>query len=443
MESMRLFDITGVLGGNFESDCQIDEVITDSRLARKNTIFIAIKGERFDGHDYCVEVLEKGCCGVVVERDMGLSKQIIVDSSVNALLLISKLYRKARKASIIGVTGSVGKTTTKDIIASVLSAKFETIKTPENQNNEIGLPKTIFMINDTTKTAVLEMGACDVGEIEPLSRVSSPDFAVVTNIGVSHIEMFKSRENIRVEKLSISKGVKSKGVLFLNGDDEYLKTTTKKEVGCDIIFYGTGDNCDILAKDIIYDNYFSYFTINYNGEENRFKIPAVGKHIVQNAAAAFGIAKKHGLLNEEIANGFLSYTPSGMRQKTYDFNGITIIEDCYNASPDSMRAAADMLKMMKCDGRKIAVLGDMLELGEITEEAHTDVYLNALELSDILIVTGKYREYAPKGAIICEDNEKTAQYLIENAKKGDIVLFKASRGVKLEQVVNIFKGGVK
>ncbi len=443
MESMRLFDIARVLGGDCKEDCLIEEVVTDSRLARRNTLFIAIAGERFDGHDFCEQVLEKGCTAVVVERDMGFERQIIVESSIDALMQISKLYREEREAKIIGITGSVGKTTTKDIIAAVLSSKFETIKTPENQNNEIGLPKTIFMIEDTTETAVLEMGACDIGEIEPLSKVSAPDFAVVTNIGVSHIEMFKTRENIRAEKLSISKGVRDGGMLFLNGDDNYLKTATKEEVGCDILFYGTGESCDIVAKDIFYDNNFSYFTISYKGDENSFKIPAVGLHIVLNAAAAYAVAIELGLREEEIARGFESYISSGMRQKTYNHNGITIIEDCYNASPDSMNAALSMLKSLECDGRKIAVLGDMLELGEIAKEAHSEVYKNALQSADILVVTGEYRSLAPEFAIKCEDNENAAKYLLENAKKDDIILFKASRGVKLEEVVNIFKGGVK
>ncbi len=443
MERLKLIDIARVLGGDADCDCEIEEVITDSRIARKNTLFVAIKGERFDGHDYCEQVMHAGCAAVVVERDLGLQNQIIVQNSVIALMEISKLYRENRSSKIIGVTGSVGKTTTKDIIASVLSSKYATIKTPENQNNEIGLPKTIFTITDNTQVAVLEMGACDVGEIEPLSVVSAPDFAVVTNIGVSHIEMFKTRENIRKEKLSISKGVKAGGILLLNGDDDYLKSATKEEVGCDILFYGTGENCDIVASDIIYDNNFSYFNISYNGECGAFKIPAVGLHIVQNAAAAFGIAKKLGLSNKEIEGGFESYTPSGMRQKSYDFGGITIIEDCYNASPDSMNAALEMLRNLSCTGKKIAVLGDMLELGDIADKAHTEVFNKGAEIADMLLVIGEQKERAPEGAVLCDSHEGAAEYLKKCAKSGDIILFKASRGVKLEQVVNIFKGGVE
>lgn len=441
--NLQVSEIAKALNVDVISEKIINRVSIDSRDVDENTLFFAIKGERFDGHDFIFEVDKKGVGAIVSHKKVDCSAPVIlVEDTKQAFLGFASFYRMSiTKLLVIGLTGSVGKTTTKEMTACVFSQKCKTLKTEGNLNNEIGMPKTIFRLDESYGCAVIEMGMDNRGQISVLSKSCRPDCAIITNIGVSHIENLGSRDEILKAKLEILDGLKIGSPLFLNGDNDKLSNVKTDDYK--VVFYGIENrNCDILAEDIKEIGLSTEFTAVKGETRQKITIPTVGIHNVYDALAAFAVGMEYGICPEDIAKGLADYIPSGMRQRIKNANGITVIEDCYNASPDSQKAGLNSLcKIAK--GRRIAVLGDMLELGAYSEPAHRKVGKYAAECEiDMLFTYGKESEYIAdsagksglKAVFSFTDKAELTKALEKELKIGDTVLFKASRGMKLEEI---------
>lgn len=438
-----LKEIAKALGQDIDSDKIITKISIDSRDVDENTLFFAIKGERFDAHDFIPEVDKKGVGAVVGHKNVECKAPVIsVDDTRKALLSLARSYRLSfPELLVVGLTGSVGKTTTKEMTACVMARKYKTLKTEGNLNNEIGMPKTLFRLDESYKCAVIEMGMSDFNEISVLSQHAQPDCAIITNVGVSHIENLGSRDGILKAKLEILDGLKKGSPVFLNGDND--KLVTVKNDDYKITFFGIDNkNCDVIAEDIEENGLATEFVAVRGDVRQKITIPTVGIHNVYDALAAFAVGTEYGIDTEEIAKGLADYVPSGMRQRINTVNGITFIEDCYNASPDSQRAGLNSLcKIAK--GRKIAVIGDMLELGSYSETAHRTVGEYAAECKiDALYTYGKESHFTADSArksglsnvFEFDDKKLLTQKLLDELKEGDTISFKASRGMALEEV---------
>lgn len=448
MEQLTLMEIAQAVGGTLldQSDqTKISSVTTDTRKMEPGCLFIPIRGERFDGHDYIETALAAGAAGVLSERDTGGRKEIIsVADTRKAYLDLAAWYRRRFSATVIGVTGSVGKTTTKEMIAAVLETRCHTLKTEGNHNNEIGLPQTLLSLDSTHQAAVIEMGMSDFGEISRLSRCASPNIGVITNIGVSHIENLGSREGILKAKLELLDGMDPSAPLILNADDDLLSRAADK-IERDILSYGIdSDRADIRGCYLKNNDFGTEFDVCYFGKSIPVKLPVLGRHNVLNALAAFSVGLAMNLDAQEMASALAKYVPAGMRQRVVSRGGKTLIEDCYNASPDSMKAALSVLQTMHSKGKKVAVLADMLELGAISEQAHYDVGKLAAESGiDLLLCYGDKAQKLANGAkengmkkvYHYQDKETLVKDLCRLTKPGDSILFKGSRGMRLEDVI--------
>lgn len=443
METLRVSEIAKVCGGEFNIDTEITSVAIDTRKIEKGCLFICIKGERFDAHRFIDEAFEKGAAAVMISEDVKIDKPYIkVDNTAKQMLSLAGYYRSKFDIPIVALTGSVGKTTTKEFTHLVVNSKYKAIKTLGNLNNEIGLPQMLFMLDSSTEAAVIEMGMNHFGEIHRLSTATQPTVGIITNIGVSHIENLGSREGILEAKLEILDGLKKGAPLLLNGDNDLLSTVKNDDYK--IYFYAVDNDADFKAVDIKENPNTTSFTVQYFGKEQKITIPAIGKHNVYNALAAFAVGILLDIDAETAADALKNYEPSGMRQKVVEINGITSIEDCYNASPDSMKAGITTLAGIQAC-KKIVVLSDMLELGEYSEQAHYDVGTMAAENKiDYLLCVGSDAKYIVDGArdngllnaYLFDSKQSLTDKLFEIAEKGDAVLFKASRGMKLEEVIS-------
>ena len=449
MEPIKLSEIVAAVNSTCldMSDVEINEISTDSRSIPKASLFVALKGERFDGNKFVDEAFAKGASACVAEKDSpfvdkNTKNLILVENTEKALLDIAHYYRNKLSPKLVGVTGSVGKTTTKEMIYAVLSERFNTHKTQGNLNNQIGLPKTLLQLDKSVEMAVIEMGMSDLGEIHELSMCAVPDISVITTIGVSHLENLGTRENILKAKLEITDGMKASSPLVINTDNDMLSTV---KLDRPVITYGIEKKADVMATDIESDGENTSFSIN----GVRVMIPCIGIHNVYNALAAFAIAKHFGMTDEEIVRGLKNYAPSGMRQRITRVGDTTVVEDCYNASPDSVTAALKALASMSVNGRKIAVLGDMLELGTVSKQGHFDAGKLCAELNiDELVCFGDEAKEYERGcrlyggkATWFEDRDELAKYLVQTAKQGDILWFKASRGMKFEELIEKYSKG--
>lgn len=444
---MKMFSTTeiasavgGVLVGN---DAEVASVSTDTRSIEKNALFIAVKGERFDGNDYIQAAAQNGAAAVISDRELNSVQAdipiIYVEDSRTAQLKLARYHRDKFSVKLCGVTGSVGKTSTKDMIFAVLSAGFNTLKTEGNFNNDIGLPRTLFRLNDEYGAAVIEMGMSDRGEISALSSAARPDCAVITNIGWCHIENLKTRENILAAKLEILDGASPDAPLIVCGDDEFLGKISAERIGSRrLVKYGFGEENDVRAENVRHVDGGEEFTLCYNNAEYSAKVPAVGEHHVLNALAAFAVGISFGMSPDAIVPAFMRYEASGMRQKIERRGSLTVILDCYNASPTSMKSALSVLSTM--GGRKLAVLGDMLELGEKSRELHAGL-AELSSLADSFFLYGGEMaalrdELTKKGVPVTqsENKEELTKALLQSIKSGDAILFKGSRGMKLEEI---------
>ncbi len=433
---------------------------TDSREADAESLFCALRGERVDGHDYIAAALEQGCRCVLCERSCEALEEssaaaIVVGDVELALSRLANAWRRELSCRVVGVTGSVGKTTTKDMIAAVLASRSRIYCTAGNRNSVIGMPLSMAEIAADDEWAVLEMGMNHFGEIERLSIAAEPNVAVITNIGTSHMEMLGSRENICRAKLEILSGLREGGTLLLNGDEPLLRRISGKSYRTVYVSAERSD-ADYSIRNVRVENGRTLFDLKWrDGEALGLCIRVMGRHNAYAAAFAFAVGQMNGMSAEEIRAGLLSYTPSGLRQEICEYNGLTLIEDCYNASPESMKAALNVLSdYSRRNGRpSVAVLGDMLELGEKSRMLHREVgaALAALEI-DRLVAVGEGGAQIALGArqrgmsadrICCqpeaEQPRKTAELLEALLQGNEVILFKASRGVGAERIVEALK----
>lgn len=445
MKPLALSEIARAIGASKAPGGAVSDISTDSRAITPGCLFLAMDGEKFDGHDYINEALEAGASYAVAHKkgDYTEDKMLYVPDTGKALLDIASLYRSQFDVKLVGVTGSVGKTTTKEMIYAVLSSQMKTLKTKANLNNQVGMPKTLLELDESHKAAVIEMGMSGFGEIEELSLCAKPDIAVITWIGVSHIEALGSREGILGAKLEITKGMRDGAPLILCGDNDLLSQVRDDRLN--VIFYGLDkEKNSIWADNIQQGAANTVFDICYNGTRYAADIPCMGQHNVLDALAAFAVGVEAGISPENAAMSLSGYQTSGMRQNIVKKAGVTIIEDCYNASPDSMRAAMLTLSQMRAGGRRIAVVSDMLELGDIAAAAHEETgrYIASLgismlfgfgELTQKLVNAAKAS--GMRSAYCYFDKERMLVALKDNIRPGDAVWFKASRGMRLEEAV--------
>ena len=433
----------------FAGDAAIDLVTTDSREVRPGCIFVAFPGEKFDGHDFAAKALAEGAEYVVLNHPVEgvpAEKTVLCPDSYRAMMTLGANYRSQFHPKVVGVTGSVGKTTTKQMTYAAIAGFGNTIKTEGNQNNELGLPRTLFRIGKETEYAVVEMGMSHLGEIERLSQCARPDAGIITCIGVSHIGNLGSQENICKAKLEICAGLKNGAPLVLNGDDPFLRKA-KLPGHVRPIWFSLGDeDADVCALNIRQEGDGMTFTLE-DGEEDTTEvhIPAMGRHNVANALAAYTAATRLGLSAKKVIAGLEQFQQTGMRQKVVHSKGVDVIEDCYNANPDSMKAALAMFREYPCK-RRFALLGDMLELGEMSGPAHAEAGRQAAEYGvDVLLC------YGPESARMAEaasaagvkaahvaSYREAADALLSQMQPGDALLVKASRGMALEKALEIF-----
>ncbi len=446
MEKLSAEYIAKLSGGKLlGNDTEISGVVRDNREISGGEMFVAIRGEKFDGHSFVQDAEKKGAALVLVSEkteNLGIP-QIVVEDTVTALGEIAKGYLASLPVKKVCITGSVGKTTTKEMCAAVLSAGFRTHKTAGNYNNNIGLPLTIFGLDKSHEVAVLEIGTNHFGEILPLAKIAAPDVALITTIGESHLEAFGSKEGVLSEKTEIFKGLSENGVAVLNGDDPLL-WGLRETLSHKVVWFGLENpECDVFGKIKKNSAYEASFTVE--GSDVDFEIACGGEHNVRDALSAIAVGRVFGMKDEIIAKGLLSFKNTGMRQDIYDYNGVKIIRDCYNANPDSMRASLSLLKTFECTGKRICVLGDMNELGENAESLHREVGRFAANCADMVFTTGKYSEFYANGAsgkevFLFENKEALAKKLSEEIKEGDVVLVKGSYGTKMWQVLEYLQG---
>lgn len=462
MKNMTIKNIAGACKGKLCNDngnsAEAVCVVIDSRKIQAGGIFIAVRGERVDGHSFIPEVAEKGALAIVCEREPENCSVpfILVEDSLKALKEIAEFYRKQLTIPVIGITGSVGKTSTKEMIASVLSEGFHVLKTEGNFNNEIGLPLTVLRIRPEHEAAVLEMGISDFGEMHRLSRIARPDICVITNIGQCHLENLGTREGILQAKSEIFDFMNPEGHIFVNGDDDML-VKVKEQGKCKPVHFGLNPSNEIFASGVMNKGLLgSEAVIHMDLKVFSVKIPLPGRHMVYNALAAAAVGRCMGLSAQQIQDGIAKVQAVGGRSNVIALPSYTVIDDCYNANPVSVKAAIDLLTMAL--GRKVAVLGDMFELGEKEKEMHGDVGAYAVQKEvDVLICAGALSGFMYESAAkqlktgsTFKQTEtyyfKTRDEMLEKLKSilrpGDNILVKASHGMQFEKVVEYLKEDV-
>ncbi len=457
MEHITISDLLKATNGTLlvgsETE-KINHVSTNSSDIKNNTLFVPIIGEKVDAHSFINDSFFNGAIATLTSKSEICNNKknwILVNDTKLALQQIAFYYRSKFSIPIIGITGSVGKTTTKEIVASALSFNKNILKTSGNQNSQIGLPLTIFNIEKHHDIAVLEMGMSQFGEMKKLADISKPDIAIITNIGISHIESLKSQKNIFSEKIHIADYVKQKGKLYLNGDDEILYSESKN-LNITPTLFGLSEHCNWRAHSIkTYEDFSEFVLVTPKNEEYIFKIPAIGIHNIYNTLAAIAVAHDLGFSFENIQKGLNSYKTPDMRQNVHKLkNRITLIDDSYNASPDSIKSGISVLNSISKDGRKIAVLADMLELGDYSKQEHFNLGKFCAEaFIDILITIGNEAKQIALGAESI--NDKIITYTFDNnqqaidklnliLKDNDTLLVKGSRCMKTDVIVkNIIK----
>lgn len=436
-------------------DIPITGVSTDTRTIRNGDLFVALKGEAYNGHDFVKAALDQGAVAAVVEDDFLSSeamegKLLRVGSTLKAYGLIARMYRRRCGFKVVAITGSSGKTTTKDMVAEVLSKRFRVVKTQRNYNNEVGVPLTILSAPEETEVLVLEMGMRARGEIAYLTGVAEPDMGIITNIGVAHIGELGSQENILKAKAELLEGLKMDGTGIFSGEDGFEKELEKLCRGS-ILKVGFGDNCDIRGWITEEKDGKSSVHMSINGMEKMIHLPYLGRHLIQDSLLAIASGSLLGISLKQAEEALNHLMVSPGRLSVKDWQGVRLIDDTYNANPESMKASIDVLSGYS--GRKIAVLGDMRELGPLEKRFHLEIghYLFSKKI-DILITVGLLGSFIGEGfkeaggglgqVHPCTDTLEAADDLKELLEKGDTVLFKASRAMGLEDVIERIEGGI-
>ena len=434
-----------LIGGNEAKEYTVTGVEIDSRRVKAGDLFVAIPGEKVDGHKFIPDVLKKGAYALSQQSLDVDGAYILVEDTVTAMKRLARFYRSTLDVKVVGITGSVGKTSTKEMIASVLDTKFRVHKTQGNFNNGIGLPLTIFQIEKEHQVAVLEMGISEFGEMHELADMAQPDIMVITNIGLCHLENLKTRDGILKAKTESFAHLKPDGVVILNGDDDKL-STVEQVAGRKPVFYGIkGRNlCETsVCADAVTEHGLEGMTAEFHTPQGDMEVFIPGEHNVYNALAATCVAEQLGLSMDEIKCGIAAASTISGRTNLIHTKGMTVIDDCYNANPVSMMASIDVLSQAK--GRKIAVLGDMGELGSEEKKLHGMVGTHfAGKKIDALFVTGtlageiaeEARRVAPETRVYAEpDKEALEEALLEYRRPGDTILVKASHFMGFSEIV--------
>lgn len=444
MKGISVNKAAEVCGGilSVPSDAEISGVFIDSRKVTSGSMFVALKGERVDGHDYIAKAFELGasCCLAEKVPDGVTQSVIVVPDAALAMKKLAAYYRGLFDIPVIGVTGSVGKTTAKEMIASVLEQKYEVLKTEKNFNNELGVPLTLFRIEPQHEVAVVEMGISDFGEMSRLAEMVKPTMAVYTVIGHAHLERLHDRKGVLKAKTEMLDYMPKDGTVFLNGDDDLLYDF---ECPLNRVLYGTGENANVRAVNIKADDpNETCCTVICGDSETKISIPAYGKHMVYAALLGFAVGVELGLDGESIKNGIASYKTVGRRANVCNTPKLCLIDDCYNANPDSVKCGIDSLCEAK--GRKLCILGDMLEMGDEKEALHRSIGEYAKNAGvDLVITTGELSLFTAEGAGETALHFDTKQQLIDALptliKDGDTVLVKASHSMGFDEISESLK----
>lgn len=425
----------------------VEYISTSSKDIKENTLFIPIKGEKYDGHDFLEDAYNNGCRIFLIDKNHEFYKKDISLIEVNDTLLalgsLARFYLDKFDIDVIGVTGSVGKTSTRDIIYSVLNEKYKTLKNELNYNNEIGIPKTLFNLDYSYEKAVIEMGLDRKGDISYFKTIAPLKVAVISNIGLSHIANFENQEGIFHAKMEIAEHFNKENTLIVNGDDKFLKTLKDRKLPYNLLTYGFDEDNTIYCVSYEIVNGKINFKVNFKNKVYDYTIPSIAKHNIYNAMAAILIGNLYNLTYEEIKKGLESVSFTEGRLTIINKKDITIINDCYNASLDSIISALNVLSTFKT--RKVAILGDVLETGSYEEEIHKNIGKSIIGNTDILILVGNSIKYTYDEVIKNNFNKdniyvfSTYEDVIKNIdniiKKGDTILLKASHGIKLSNVV--------
>lgn len=445
-----------LLIGDLKEDCE--NFCTDTRKILENDVYVGLKGENFDGNEYYEEALKKGAKVAIVsgieipkeKLEQYKDKTIIeVDDSLIAFGKIAEYKRSLYNIPVIQVTGSVGKTSTRDIIANVVRTKYKTLQTEGNLNNHIGLPTTLLKLKDH-EALVVESGMNHLGEISYLGKITKPTIAVITNVGTAHIGLLGSRENILKAKLEILENLKPEGTIVINNDNDMLNKWAKEDKVYKKYTFGIDEKSDVMAYNIKIGNNSSTYNVKINNEEYTVNVPVSGKHFVYNSLCAIAVGNLLGISSENIIKGIETFSLTKNRMEVVKVkDNVTVINDAYNASYDSMKPALEYLSELPAN-RKIAVLGDMFELGEFSEEIHRKVGIEVVTHKiDILVTVGKLAKYIAEEAkylrmpeeniISLETTEEASEYLNEILQKDDAVLLKAAHGMHFSEIFKSIK----
>ncbi len=451
MKSLDIQTLTSFANGYLATDAtgHVSRIITDSRKIIAGDLFVALKGEKFDAHDFLSQVVASGATACLVQRGRGIRSDscmmIEVDDTLTSLQDLARGYRSMLQSRVVALTGSNGKTSTKDLTATVMSCKFKTRATQGNLNNHIGVPLTLLSLEEEDECAVVEMGMNHAGEIKVLVDIALPDAAIVTNIGMAHIEHLGTQDAIAWEKGTLPSNIPADGIVVLNANDPYSDLIARH---CQASVYRAGTNAgDVRAFDLQNKSNGTAFKLDFSGEVVEAFLPIMGEHMVGNAALAACMGWAHGINPTEIAEALNKSKLTGGRMETKAIAGIQFIDDSYNANPDSMKAGLSALASLSTSGRKIAILGQMGELGHHTIAGHRDVGRHAVSVKiDALFTVGAgaslISEEAKAGGL-CEtehfpSQEACAAYLKKILKPGDAVLLKGSRSAGMEKVLTHF-----
>ncbi len=445
MKPITLREVASACGGTLHGDpeIQITSIVTDSRKATAGSLFAAIKGERVNGHRFIPMTVEQGAVCALCEDAPKIDVPYIqVESTLIALKGIAEYYRSLFSIPFIGVTGSVGKTSTKELISSVLSQKYNVHKTAGNFNNELGVPLTLFGLEESHEVAVIEMGISGFGEMTRLSKMVRPDISVITNIGYCHLENLGDRDGVLKAKTEMFSYLKENGRIILCHDDDKLCTVADYR-GVKPIFYGTDPNDEYYAdniEELLLDGVRC--TLHHSDSAIEVTIPAMGRHNVLNALCAMAVGKQLGLTDEQIKNGIEHFQNVGSRNNIIRTRGMIVIDDCYNANPTSTKAGLNTLSNF--EGRKVALLGDMKELGTDELKLHKEVGAYAKEKGiDLLIAVGELSKATAEGfgenAVYFDTVEDCIARITDLLKEGDAVLIKASHSMHFEKIVDALK----
>lgn len=454
MVNITVKDILEATGGELlsgNSSVVLENISIDSRKMEGNDLFVPFVGARADAHDFIGMAFENGAAASLsIRRDVELSKGpvILIQDTMTALQDIGRWYRrKMLHFPIVGISGSVGKTSTREMVFAALSSGFQVFSTKGNFNGQIGVPLTLSQMKPEDQIAVLEMGMSLPGEMERIARVACVNYAIITNIGISHIENLGSQENICREKLRMIDGMDENGVLILNGDDPILsKVTLDRPIR--IVYYGCSEHCNYRITEIKTVENKAVFKALIDGKTYEVALNVPGTHNVMNAMAALAAAKETGLAIEGAIASIEAFAGFSRRLEIIRDRDLTIIDDAYNASPDSMKAALEVLDSLKCQGRKIAVLADMLELGPDTVSYHQEVGRAAAkkQISEFAVVgtlaaeIGKEIEKSGKARVhYFNCNEEAASWLLSAVSSEDMILFKGSNSMKLKEIIDKLK----